>query len=63
MLFLDFRLRCLASRWSPKIREKSPEIIFFLKEYFTMIRDGMCLIEKKKVSSQDMCLYYVQNYF
>jgi hypothetical protein len=28
-----------------------------------MIKDDMCLIEKKKVSSQDMCLYYVQNYF
>ena len=29
MLFLGFRLNCLASRWFPKIREKSPKFKFF----------------------------------
>jgi hypothetical protein len=36
---------------------------YLREKYFTMIWDDMCLIEEKKVSSQDMCLYYVQNYF
>ena len=29
MLFLGFRLSCSASRWFPKIREKSPKLKFF----------------------------------
>ena len=28
MLFLSFRLSCLASKWFPKIREKSPKFKF-----------------------------------
>jgi hypothetical protein len=28
-LFLDFWISCLASRWSPKIREKSSKIAFW----------------------------------
>ena len=51
MLFLGFRLSCLASRWFPKIRKKSPKFKFlkivFREEFSFQIHNSFSTNSKQ----------------